>query len=121
MRKISTWKTYRGTQRHKHSGRSGPCQITVMDAGLEDNLGYTKQDYKDKNGTNSRNGIVAKTNTSSQGPSELHVLRDREGNHDPQILKKPQLDVSAIEHKLMFLYSQGTSKIHALGHYYHLQ
>lgn len=81
----------------------------VMDAELEDDLGYSKYDYKNKNGTNSRNGSYSKNVTSSQGTIELHIPRDREGIYEPQIVKKHQLDISDIEDKIMFLYSQGTS------------
>ncbi|NLA80755.1 MAG: IS256 family transposase [Chloroflexi bacterium] len=81
----------------------------VMDAELEDDLGYSKYDYKNKNGTNSRNGSYSKNVTSSQGTIELHIPRDREGIYKPQIVKKHQLDISDIEDKIMFLYSQGTS------------
>jgi len=80
-----------------------------MDAELEDELGYSKYDYKNKQGSNSRNGSYSKTVSSSQGPVELKVPRDREGEYEPEIVKKGQMDISAIEDKILFLYSQGTS------------
>ena len=81
----------------------------VMDAELEDELGYSKYDYKNKQGSNSRNGSYSKTVNSSQGAVELKVPRDREGVYTPEIVKKGQMDISAIEDKILFLYSQGTS------------
>ena len=80
-----------------------------MDAELEDELGYSRYDYKNKHTDNSRNGSYSKTVTSSQGEIELIVPRDRNGAYEPQIVKKHQLDISAIEDKIIFLYSQGTS------------
>ena len=80
-----------------------------MDAELEDELGYSKYDYKNKQGSNSRNGSYSKTVSSSQGPVELKVPRDREGEYEPEIVKKGQMDISAIEDKILFLYPQGTS------------
>jgi len=80
-----------------------------MDAELEDELGYSRYDYKNKRTDNSRNGSYSKTVTSSQGEIELIVPRDRNGAYEPQIVKKHQLDISAIEDKIIFLYSQGTS------------
>ena len=80
-----------------------------MDAELEEELGYSKYDYKNKTGSNSRNGSYPKTVSSSQGEIELQVPRDREGEYQPQIVKKGQMDISAIEDKILFLYSQGTS------------
>jgi len=80
-----------------------------MDAELEDELGYSRYDYKNKRTDNSRNGSYPKTVTSSQGEIEIAVPRDRNGAYEPQIVKKHQLDISAIEDKIIFLYSQGTS------------
>jgi transposase-like protein len=81
----------------------------AMDAELDEELGYSKYDYKNKQTDNSRNGSYKKTVTSSQGEVELTVPRDRNGEYEPQIVKKHQMDISAIEDKIIFLYSQGTS------------
>ena len=81
----------------------------AMDAELEEKLGYSKYDYKNKETGNSRNGSYKKTVTSSQGEIELEVPRDRNGEYEPQIVKKHQMDISAIEDKIIFLYSQGVS------------
>lgn len=80
-----------------------------MDAELEDELGYSKYDYKNKQTGNSRNGSYKKTVNSSQGEIELSIPRDRDGEYEPQIVQKHQMDISAIEDKILFLYSQGTS------------
>jgi len=80
-----------------------------MDAELEEELGYSRYDYKNKQTDNSRNGSYKKTVSSSQGEIELMVPRDRNGDYEPQIVKKHQMDVSGIEDKILFLYSQGTS------------
>lgn len=81
----------------------------IMDAELEDELGYSKYDYKNKQTKNSRNGHYKKTVESSLGDVELTVPRDRNGDYEPQVVKKHQMDISDIEDKIMFLYSQGTS------------
>ena len=80
-----------------------------MDAELEDELGYSRYDYRNKQTDNSRNGSYKKTVSSSQGEIELSIPRDRNGEYAPQIVKKHQMDISAIEDKILFLYSQGTS------------
>ena len=80
-----------------------------MDAELEEELGYSRYDYKNKRTDNSRNGSYSKTVSSSQGEIDLKVPRDRNGDYEPQIVKKHQMDVSEIEDKILFLYSQGTS------------
>lgn len=81
----------------------------AMDAELDEELGYSKYDYKNKQTDNSRNGSYKKTVSSSQGDIELTVPRDRNGDYEPQIVKKHQMDISDIEDKIIFLYSQGTS------------
>jgi transposase-like protein len=80
-----------------------------MDAELEGELGYSRYDYKNKQTDNSRNGSYTKTVSSSQGEIDLSIPRDRNGEYEPQIVKKHQMDISAIEDKILFLYSQGTS------------
>ena len=81
----------------------------IMDAELEDELGYSKYDYKNKRTDNTRNGYYKKTVASSQGDVELTVPCDRNGEYEPQVVKKHQMDISEIEDKIIFLYSQGTS------------
>ncbi|MPM72376.1 IS256 family transposase ISCcl1 [bioreactor metagenome] len=40
---------------------------------------------------------------------EIKVPRDRKGEYEPQLVKKHQTDVSSIEDKIIFLYSQSIS------------
>jgi putative transposase len=82
---------------------------TALDAELENELGYSKYDYKNKNTENSRNGYSTKTVQSNRGEMEIQIPRDRNGEFEPQLVKKHQTDVSAIEDKVIFLYSQGVS------------
>ncbi len=82
---------------------------TALDAELENKLGYSKYDYKNKNTNNSRNGYSSKTVHKSMGEVNISVPRDRNGEFEPQPVKKHQTDVSSIEDKIIFLYSQGVS------------
>ena len=81
----------------------------ALDAELDNDLGYSKYDYKNKQTDNSRNGYSKKTVQSSAGEIEISVPRDRQGEFGPQLVKKHQTDVSSIEDKVIFLYSQGIS------------
>ena len=81
----------------------------ALDAELEEELGYSRYDYKNKSTYNSRNGYSKKRVLSGQGEIELNIPRDREGTFEPQLVKKHQSDVSGIEDKIIFLYSQGVS------------
>ena len=82
---------------------------TALDAELESELGYSKYDYKIKDTDNSRNGYSQKTVQGSNGELEINVPRDRNGEFEPQLVKKHQTDVSGIEDQVIFLYSQGVS------------
>lgn len=81
----------------------------ALDAELDSELGYSKYDYKNKQTNNSRNGHSTKTVQGSMGEMELQIPRDREGEFEPQLVKKHQTDISSIEDKVIFLYSQGVS------------
>lgn len=81
----------------------------ALDSELDNELGYSKYDYKNKQTSNSRNGYSPKTVQGSMGEVEIQVPRDRDSEFEPQLVKKHQTDISAIEDKIIFLYSQGVS------------
>jgi len=81
----------------------------ALDAELDSELGYSKYDYKNKQTDNSRNGYSKKTVQGNTGELEIKVPRDRQGEYEPQLVKKHQSDVSSIEDKVIFLYAQGVS------------
>ena len=79
-----------------------------LDAELDDELGYSKYDYKNKDTDNSRNGHSSKTLRTSFGDVEVSVPRDRKGEFEPQILKKNQSSISQdIEEKILSMYAKG--------------
>ena len=65
-----------------------------LEAELDDELGYSKYDYKNKDTDNSRNGHSSKTLRTSFGDVEVSIPRDRKGEFEPQILKKNQTSIS---------------------------
>ncbi|GKH51205.1 IS256 family transposase [Eubacteriales bacterium] len=79
-----------------------------LDAELDDELGYSKYDYKNKDTDNSRNGHSSKTLRTSFGDVEVSVPRDRKGEYEPQLLKKNQTSISQdIEEKILSMYAKG--------------
>ena len=81
-----------------------------LEAELDDELGYSKYDYKHKNTDNSRNGHSEKTLRTSYGNVELFVPRDRKSEFEPQLLKKNQTSISQdIEEKIISMYAKGMS------------
>ena len=79
-----------------------------LEGELDDELGYTKYDYRNKSGENSRNGHSKKTIKTSFGETEISVPRDRNGEFEPQIIKKNQTTLSGdIEEKILSMYAKG--------------
>jgi len=88
-----------------------------LDGELEEELGYTKYDYRNKETENSRNGHSKKVVKSSFGEVELSVPRDRNGDFDPQIVKKHQTTLTGdIEEKILSMYAKGMSTSDIEGH-----
>lgn len=81
----------------------------MLEAELDEELGYTRYDYKSKQTSNSRNGHSKKKVTSDQGPMDLKIPRDREGEFRPQVVKKHENDVSGIEDQILSMYAKGMS------------
>ena len=79
-----------------------------LEAELDDELGYSKYDYKNKDTDNSRNGHSSKTLRTSMGEVEISVPRDRKGEFEPKVLKKNQTSISQdIEEKILSMYAKG--------------
>lgn len=79
-----------------------------LDAELDDELGYSKYDYRSKDTDNSRNGHSGKTLRTSFGEVDISVPRDRKGEFEPQVLKKNQTSISQdIEEKILSMYAKG--------------
>ena len=79
-----------------------------LDAELDDELGYSRYGYKNKDTDNSRNGHSSKTLRTSFGDVEISVPRDRKGEFEPHVLKKNQTSISQdIEEKILSMYAKG--------------
>lgn len=79
-----------------------------LEGELDEELGYSKYDYRNKETDNSRNGYSEKTLKTSLGELELAVPRDRKGEFEPQIVKKNQTTLSGdIEDKILSMYAKG--------------
>lgn len=79
-----------------------------LETELDDELGYSRYDYCNKNTENSRNGHSSKTLRTSFGDVEVAVPRDRKGEFEPQLLKKNQTSISQdIEEKILSMYAKG--------------
>ena len=88
-----------------------------LEGELEDELGYGKYDYQNKETDNSRNGHSEKTLKTSFGEVDIKVPRDRKGEFEPELVKKQQTSLSGdIEEKILSMYSKGMSTSDIEGH-----
>ena len=80
----------------------------ALDEELEQELGYSKYDYRNKSTDNSRNGHSQKMMHTSYGDMQIDVPRDRNGDFEPQIIKKYQNTITQdMEEKIISMYAKG--------------
>jgi transposase-like protein len=65
-----------------------------LEGELDEELGYSKYDYKNKMTYNSRNGTSQKKVKFSFGEIDIEVPRGRKGEFDPGLVKKQQTSIS---------------------------
>ena len=80
----------------------------ALDEELDEDLGYSKYDYRNKETDNSRNGHSKKTMHTSYGDMEIDIPRDRQGEYEPKLIKKYQNTVTQdMEEKIISMYAKG--------------
>lgn len=82
----------------------------MLEAEMEEHLGYEKHSVAGNNSGNSRNGYGKKTISSDYGECEIAVPRDRNGEFEPRIIAKRQTRTEEIEEKIMAMYAKGMSQ-----------
>jgi len=88
-----------------------------LEGELEEELGYSKYDYRNKQTENSRNGHSEKTLKTSLGDMEISIPRDRKGEFDPQLVKKNQTTLSGdIEETILSMSAKGMTTSDIEGH-----
>jgi transposase-like protein len=81
----------------------------MLEAEMDVSLGYDKNDVKNKQTDNYRNGHTQKTVKSQYGEFDLSIPRDKNGEHEPKIVPKYKRDISGVEEKVISLYARGMS------------
>ena len=82
----------------------------MLDAELTAQLGYEPYEAKGRNSGNSRNGHYRKRVRTSNGEAEVTVPRDRQGDYEPQLLKKYQANTNELEDKIIAMYARGMTQ-----------
>lgn len=74
----------------------------ALDKELDEELGYPKYDYRNKETDNSMNGRSSKTMYTSYGDIDVAIPRDRNGEYEPHLIKKCQNTVTqGMEEKIL--------------------
>lgn len=81
----------------------------LLEAELDEHLGYGKYNVTEKSTNNSRNGFSKKNLKTQFGNIEIDVPRDRKGEFKPHIVPKHKRDISGLEQKIISLYARGMS------------
>ena len=93
----------------------------ALDGELDEELGYSKYDYKNKDTGNSRNGYSKKTMHTSYGDMDLEIPRDRNGEYEPQVIKKYQNTITQdMEEKIISMYAKGMTTSDIESHFQEL-
>lgn len=82
----------------------------MLEAELDEQLGYEKNSVTGNNSGNSRNGYGKKTIISDYGECEIAVPRDRNGEFEPMVIEKRQTRTDEIEQKILAMYAKGMSQ-----------
>ena len=81
----------------------------AMQTEMTEQLGYEKSQFGEKETDNRRNGISLKTLRTDQGPMEIEIPRDRNGDYEPQIISKHQRGWRGFDDKILSMYGLGLS------------
>lgn len=79
----------------------------MLEAELDEHLGYEKNALTEEAKTNYRNGYKPKHIKTTSGELEIHVPQDRNAEFEPKVVPKYKRDISEIEQKIINMYSRG--------------
>jgi putative transposase len=81
----------------------------MLEAELDEHLGYEKHSNKGDGSGNSRNGHGRKTVKTEWGETQITVPRDRNSTFEPRAVEKRQTRTDDIENRILAMYAKGMS------------
>ena len=79
----------------------------ALEAEMDMHLGYKKHSNDGDGSGNSRNGYSEKTVITGDGEAQIKVPRDRNGEFEPEIVKKHERRLPLFNEQIISLYSRG--------------
>jgi putative transposase len=79
----------------------------AMGAEMNQHLGYKRGEAKPAGQSNQRNGTSGKTVLTDDGPVDIEVPRDRDGNFEPLIIPKHERRFTGFDQKIIAMYARG--------------
>lgn len=81
----------------------------MLQGEMEEHLGYSKYQKKDKDNQNTRNGSSKKNVKTSRGSISVDIPRDREATFEPKLIPKHKRMSEEIEDAVLSFYAKGMS------------
>lgn len=81
----------------------------MLEAEMDEHLGYEKHSPAGDQSGNSRNGYNQKTIQTQMGKTEIKIPRDRNGEFEPQLIEKYQTKSNNLEQQVIAMYQKGMS------------
>ena len=88
----------------------------ALEGEMTDHLGYQKNERRKKNAGNARNGKTKKSVVTNHGSIDIEVPRDRDGDFEPQLIRKRQRRLPGFDEKVIALYARGMTVREIQGH-----
>ena len=88
----------------------------ALEAEMTEHLGYEKHSPEGHGTGNSRNGKTSKRIIGADGDVEIEVPRDRNGDFEPQLIRKRQVRLPGFDEKVLSLYARGMTTREIQGH-----
>ena len=81
----------------------------MLEAEMDEHLGYEKNDRANKHTSNQRNGKSVKRIKTTKGEVDVEIPRDRESKFDPVVVPKHERTSQKVEQAVISMYAKGFS------------
>ena len=97
-----------------------PTLQRLLEAEMDNHLGYSKKHASGNLSGNSRNGHYSKGIKTSNGSMRLNIPRDRKGEFEPVVVRKYETVESDVEERVISMYAKGMTTGDIKAHMYEI-